>query len=294
MIKIVSGFSYPAGSTLALVNLCNQLNDRGHDCVFFGPDRWHLDKCRSAGTADFHPEKGDIIIVHHIELFSVTDVYKIRDKIEQLGKKNRWNSISDILRKGISGSRRLAGIKLVLTCQENDLFPIRRLNFSLFDRIHYADFSQANFHKILRNYFICPNFGSRLTASGVKPDRVAGVIGTIRKENQIDSAIEKAFADGMETVVLYGYLLDPIYYYSRIQPLVQKYPGRIMYAGFVDDKQKVYDSISDVYRTVSKSRSLVGRECKLTNTRYHGPDARAGEAMTDDQIFSVWEKELGI
>lgn len=294
MIKIVSGFSFPTGSTVALVNLCNQFNDRGYDCVFYGPDHWHLDKCRSAKTSEFYPEKGDVIIVHHIRLISLVELYKIQDKIERARRKTSFEPIKDLTLRVFPGPRKPAGVKLVLTCQEKDLFPGRRLKYSLFDKIHCADVSQADFHKIPHRHFVCPNFDSSLTASETKPDKVAGVIGSIRKENQIESSVEKAFANGMETVIVYGYPSDPVYYYSRIQPLTKKYPGRIRYAGFVDDKQKMYDSISDVYRTVSKPWSLIMRECRLTKTRYHGPDGQAGESMTDDQIFAAWKNELGL
>jgi hypothetical protein len=293
MIKIVSGFSFPAGSMIALVNLCNQFNERGYDCVLFGPDNWHLDKCRSAKLSDFYPEDGDIIIAHHIELFSSGELYKIQDKIDQMRKKTRLTLFKDIILKNIP-SGKLTGIKLFLTCQENELFPLRRLKYSLFDKIHYADSSQVGYHKISRSYFICPNFGARLTPSKLKPEKVAGIIGSIRQESQIESSVKKAFADGMDAVILYGYLSNPIYYYSRIQPLTKKYPGRIKYAGFIDDKQKMYDSISDVYRAAAKPWSLVKRECRLTNTRYHGPDAYTGETMTDDQMFAVWKNELGL
>jgi len=295
MIKIVSGFSYPAGSTLALVNLCNQLNDRGHGCVFFGPDRWHLDKCKSAGTADFKPEKGDVIIVHNIQLFSSADLYRIHDQIEKLRKKTGRISLKEMILKRIPGSRKHAGIKLILSCQGNALFPIRRLNHALFDKIHYVHESQIHYHKVKHDHFICPNFDNPLIASRQKPDKVAGVIGSIRKENRTDLSVEKALQDGMNTVILYGYLFDPVYYYDAIEPLTRKYPGRIKFAGFVDNRQKVYDSISDVYNTVSKFWSPVKRECNLTHTRFHGPDAyREEESMTNDQIFAVWKKELGI
>ena len=98
----------------------------------------------------------------------------------------------------------------------------------------------------------------------------------------------------MDTVIIYGYLLDPVYYYRKIEPLTQTYPGRIKYAGFIDDKQKMYDSLSDVYCTAAKPWNLVKRECRLTNTRYHGPDPYTGQSMTDDQIFLVWKDQLGL
>jgi hypothetical protein len=294
MIKIVSGFSFPAGSTIALVNLCNQFNRRGYPCVFYGPDRWHLDKCESAGTADFHPEKGDTVIVHHIELFSHADLDRIHERIEQLRTRTGRSSLKDMILKRITGSRRQDGMKLILTCQENDLFPIGRLNLALFDRIHYAHASQVRYQRVKHDHFICPNVVSPLAVSVPKPERAAGVIGFIRKENRTDLAVETALKEGMKTVTLYGYLFDPVYYYGTIEPLTRTYPGRIRFAGFIDNRQKMYDSISDVYCAVSKPWSPIGRECRMTHTRFHGLDVPEEESMTDEQIFAVWKKELGL
>lgn len=295
----MSGLSIPVGSTVALVNLCNQFNDRGHSCILYGPDKWHLDKCRAAAISDFHPEKGDTIIVHNIKLFSSAELYQLPDKIEQLRQQTKLNSLKDIILKRIPGSRKNAGITLILSCQENDLFPIRQLNYALFDKLHYVDVSQMSYHKIKHNHFICPNFTNHLIASEHKPRKVAGVIGSVRKENKIDLSIVKALEDGMDTVIVYGYLLDPVYYYSQIEPLTKTYPGRIKFAGFIDNKQKVYDSLSDVYCTVSKPWSLVKKECHLTNTRFHGPDgspisSHEEELMTSNRIFQVWKHELGL
>lgn len=294
MVKVVSGFSYPAGSTVALVNLCNQFNSRGYDCIFYGPDRWHLDKCRSEKISDFFPEKGDIVIIHHIRLFSPAELFRLPEAIERLRRKTRVDILKEVIIRNLPGRRRIEGVKLILTCPDNDLFPIRRAKDSLFQGIHFADELQAGDPGIRRNDFVCPNFADALAVSPAKPDRVAGIIGSIRQENQIKSAVEKALADGMETVIIYGYMLDPVYYYSRVQPLSQQYPGRIKYAGFVDDKQRMYDSISDVYRTVSKPCSLVQRECRMTGTRYHGPDLHGDDFMSNDRIFAVWKNGLGL
>jgi len=294
MIKIVSGFSLPAGSTVALVNLCNQLNERGYDCILYGPDNWHMDKCKSAKMSDFCPENGDTIVVHNINLFSVVELYKIENKFEELRKKKRLVSLKGVFVRHFPRSRKHVGIRLILSCQENELFPLRRLNYAMFDKIHYVHSSQITYHKIMHRHFVCPNFSNHLIASEHKPIRTAGVIGSIRQEYQTEVSIENALQDGMEPVILYGYLIDPVYYYEQIVPLIKKYPGKIRFAGFIDDKQKIYDSVSDVYCTVGRAWSLVKKECALTNTRYHGPDTSSieEELMTNDQIFNVWKKEL--
>jgi hypothetical protein len=294
MIKIVTGFSIPVGATVALVNLCNQFNDRKNDCILYGPDRWHRDKCKSANICDFYPEDGDIIIVHHIKLISIAELYSIEKKMEDLQKMTWIKSLKDMVAGRLSGSREHANLKLVLSCQGNDLSPIRGMKYSLFDKIHYVNASQIQYHEMTHTHFVCPNFSDPLGPAEHKPNNVAGVVGSIRKENQTDASIEKALQDGMERVIIYGYLFDPIYYYSKIVPLTKKYPGKIRFAGFIDNRQKMYDSLSDVYCNPRKSWSLVRRECRLTGTRYHGPDLSEEDFMTNDQIYDVWKHELGL
>jgi len=294
MIKIISGSSVPGGSTIALVNLCNQFNKRGHACIFYGPDRWHLDKCRAEGIAAFKPEYGDTVIISGIKLFSLTELTRIEEKIRKQREKSRLTPLKDMYLKTMPGPKKIAGVKFILTCLNREVSNLKNLKWKIFEKVHYADFSQAKFHNIARSHFICPNFGNALIASDAKPDKTAGVIGTIKSENMIVESVEKAIHDGMGTVTLFGYLADPVYFYGRIEPLTKKYPGRIRYAGFLDDRQNMYDSISDVYRSVSKPWSLVRRECRLTGTRYHGPEPCSDESMSDDQIFAIWKDQLGL
>ncbi len=290
MIKIVSGFSIPVGSIVALVNLCNQFNEQGYDCIFYGPDHWHLDKCRAAGLADFHPEEGDIIIVHRIRLFSTAQLDNLTDVVEQSRKGTGAGALKNLVFPRLQGPWTRRSLKLVLTCQEKESF-LGALNHALFDVIHYVHDSQLRYHGVPRGHFVCPNFSSELIPSGKKPERIAGIIGSIRKENKTDRLVEQAMEEGMETVVLYGYLIDPLYYYRAIEPLTEKYPGRIRFAGFVDNPQKVYDSLSDVYSSGRKAWSPVRRECRITGTRFHGP-AGAETTLTDDEIFAAWKKAL--
>jgi hypothetical protein len=77
--------------------------------------------------------------------------------------------------------------------------------------------------------------------------------------------------------------------------LTKEYPAKIKFSGLIDNKQSIYDSISDVYCSIRKPWSMIKRECLLTNTRYHGPDSSNEEkTMTNDEIYKVWMKELGL
>lgn len=293
MIKIVTGSSVPVGSTVALVSLCNRLNAGGCECALFGPDHWHLDKCKSGTLAEFRPERGDVVIVHDIGLLSASDLRDLTATIKE-SRSNRWQ---DILRRAarrcFGSAKKPDDFTLVLTCQ-GDGSVARQTTLSLFHKIHCLSDAQQIPSKAKLPVFVCPNLVDDVKKSASKPAKVAGVVGTIQRENQLELSIKQAFQDGMETVILYGHLADPIYYFNEVKPVVEQYPGRVKFAGFVDDRQKLYDSVSDVYCSASKPWSTVKLESRLTNTRFHGPDSPGAEAMSNDRILGVWIEALGV
>ena len=170
----------------------------------------------------------------------------------------------------------------------------RSSNLHLFHKIHCLSGEQQLPRKSRLPVFVCPNPVDDLKKSDGKPANVAGVIGTIRKENKLELSIKRAFQDGMETVIFYGYLAAPIFYYNDIRPLAEQFTRKIKFAGFVDDKQKLYDSVSDVYCSANKPWSMVKLESKLTNTHFHGLDSADEEPMTNDRILSIWIQALGL
>jgi len=295
MIKIVSGSTIPVGSTVALVNLCNQFNARGYECILYGPDRWHLDKCKSALLANFEPQNKDIIIINDINLSSASDLYKLPALVALPRKKDWFTLFKSLMSQSIWKKPKPGHFMLVLTCQGGDISCKRLTRINFYHRIHTVSrLQQINNNRKISS-FICPNIIDDLRKSEHKPDLVAGIIGSIYKQNNTVSSIERALRDGIETVIIYGYLQDPIYYYKEIEPLMRKYPGKIKFAGFIDNKQNLYDSVSDVYYSVNKPWSMVRQECNLTNTRFHGPDIYEEEkSMTNDQILAVWKNELGL
>ena len=143
--------------------------------------------------------------------------------------------------------------------------------------------------------FVAPNFVNELNMIESRSANIAGVIGDIEKENKIEVAIEQALQDGMSTVIIYGAMKDPEYYYDKIVPLTKKYSGKIKYAGFIDDRQQMYATVSQVYSAVKKPLGSVGSECAMTNTRFHTPESPSDDCgMTNDQIFEIWKHELAI
>ena len=294
MIKIISGYSHAAGATLALVNLCNQFNSRGYACVFYGPDNWHLEKCKSAQLAEFVPKAGDIILVNDIPLWSAGDLSDISALVEQNGARGLLGALGR-MSKMLLPSKAPPSYNLFLTCPNNDTLPKASVRLSFFRKVHFTCEALANYSRISRPLFVAPSFCVDLKKAEHKPEKTAGVIGSIKKHNNTVEAVEKALLDGMETVILFGYMKDPLYYYEKIAPLAIKYPGKIKYAGFIDDRQKMYDAISDTYASVNKPWSTVGHESAMTNTRYHAPEPlNADGRMTNDQIFEIWKNELAL
>ncbi len=292
MIKIVSGHSYPSGPALALVNLCNQFNARGYACVFYGPDNWHVDKCKSGALADFIPEAGDTIILNGIALLSTGDLRDVNALVGAGGRGRLRNAFREVTLK-LLPSRRPRNYRLFLTCLSDGGLPCSSVRLSLFQKVHFVSSSLKAYSRTVYPKFISPDFSNELKKIDNKPEKVAGVVGSIKRENHIAEAVEAALLDGMETVIIFGYMKDPEYYFDKIVPLTIKHAGRIKYAGFIDNKQKMYDAVSDVYVSVSKPWSMVGQECAMTNTRFHAPGpASADGRMTNDQIFAIWKNEL--
>lgn len=294
VIKIISGYSHAAGSTLALVNLCNQFNSRGHACTFYGPDHWHLDKCRSGKLAEFMPEAGDLIIANDIPLLSIDELSNIDALVEESGRGRLLKALREIALK-ILPANKPRDYQLFLSCLRDDGLPQSALRFSFFQKVHFASRALKSYTPTAYPKFIAPSFCNGLNKTEQKPERIAGIIGSIKRQNNIVEAIEKALLDGMETMILFGYMKDPAYYYDKIVPLTIQHPGKIKYAGFMDDRQQMYDAVSDVYSSANKPWSVVSHECAMTNTRFHVSEPMsADDRMTDEQIFEIWKKELAL
>jgi hypothetical protein len=292
MIKIISGYQFPAGSIVALVNLCNQLNSKGHASEFYGLGHWHRDKCRSGDLQDFYPEEGDVIVLHEIAISSFDDLYSLKAVVSQ-ARKSGWRKTLQIILAEMLGARaQRNGIKIFLTCQGQISLGKMAMRYSLFDKVHFVSEGQSKYCRIKRPKFICPNFIADLKHSSSKPVKVAGIIGSINKKYDVALLIEMALREGMNTVILYGDLADPIYFYKAVVPLMKKHPGRIKFAGFVGNQQRMYDTISDAYVAIERPWSNVRRECAMTGTNYHGASKSEVRDLTNDEILEIWEKEL--
>jgi hypothetical protein len=263
MIHIKSSWSKPGGSTTAFINLTNALNQFGYKTIFYGPHFWHLNKCKSVQFSNGHKlplQYEDIVIVHFMD-------FKQRAPI-----------------KGF-----------FLSCHEQDTFPLKQYHYNIYDKIHFVSENQKNFHNVNHPSFVIPNILDDLKSSNKKPkEKIGGIIGSIDNNKQVHISIKKAIEDGCKKVFLYHCNIDYDYWKKVVEPLVD---GEIVQLkGFEGNKQKMYDSITDVYQdSLKETWGYVKGECHLTGTIYHGNRSTDGYwEMSKEEIVQCWVKELGL
>ena len=259
MIRIISGYSNVGGSTVALKNLAIEFMKRGIPCEFYGPDDWHLQYgpfCRMIN--EFKLNKDDKIITHFIDL--------------NFPKDN----------------------KVILSCHEMWWFDFKKIS-KYYNKVQFLTEKQAKFHSSVTDYVLIPNVKEIINVNRTKEsENVAGVIGAIdERKNPIDS-INKALQDGCKKVLLFGPVLNPNYFTSKIVPMFDR---GVVYMGYEKSKEKIYSSIDRVYHlSRGEVASLVKDECYATGTLFFGNENTDHEVstLTNDQIIDLWRKELEI
>ena len=258
-IKMLSGWSNPGGSTVALINLCNLFNERGYDCTFYGPHQWHSHYCKGEPlNACPINEEDERLIVHYL---------KFPHRPEKSGK-------------------------VVLACHEKDVYPVKDVP-SFWDDVAFVSESQKEWQGV--DGTVIPNVLPDLHPSREFVIGVAGIIGSIDANKQTHLSIERAAEDGYKSILLYGNVTDEPYFKNKVEPLLEKYNVKMM--EHEDNKQKMYDSISKVFHSSkSETYNFVKAECELTNTLYDGLETAesGGEVWTPTQILESWKQLLNL
>lgn len=257
-VKIVSGFSEKGGSTVALIELTNNLNKNGFDATFYGPHEWHLDKCKSGRIKDLQLSPSDILITHFIEL-----------------------------------EQRPQVLKVILACHEKWWFKVGEKK-QYWDTVVFLHDEHRKYHESYKgDYVIIPNFKPDLKP--IQKDHlkhVAGVIGTIEDRKQTHVSIERALNDGCEEVKIFGHISEPQYYETYVKPLLSE---KVVHMGYSTSPQELYNSIGKVYHS-SKGEvaCLVKDECWLTNTEFFGNEETNNEVstLTNQEIINIWKKTI--
>lgn len=253
-IKILSGHSEKGGSTTAFINLTNNLNLKGFDCTFYGPQSWHLDKCNASLINEFKPEEDDILICHFLSLPE-------RPKVK----------------------------KVIFSLHEKNLFEIANVKPFWDEVIFLHEEHRRYHHRFNGDYSIIPNLKEILESRDkTHLDKIAGIIGTIDENKQTHISIERALKDGCEKVYVFGAISEPQYFESKVRPL---FSDKVIYVGHTDNKQEMYDMIGRVYHSsISEVACLIKDECQSTNTKFFGNKATSHEVstLTNEEIIQKW------
>lgn len=259
MIKIFTGWSNPGGSTVAHINLVNLFNEKGVNAKLYGPHAWAIGKCEFDYLDHMTIDPTDVLIGHFIPMLKESPKCK----------------------------------KLVYSCHETNLSPLTDADPNVFGLVHFVSESQKKWHNYKGKSVVIPNVLPNLTVSKTKNTKIAGVIGSIDKHKQTHVSIERAYEDGYRTVALYGNITDIEYFNEKVRYWVEEGVAKII--GHTDDKQKMYDSVNEVYHSsLRETFNFVKAECELTGTKYNGlPSANSGaEYWSRDKIFFKWLEVL--
>jgi hypothetical protein len=261
MIKIISGYTDKGGSTVALINLTNSLNDAGYETTFYGPHQWHLDKCQSG-------------VLNDAMLNTVRDDDRVISHFLQLAQRPKAK-------------------RVILSCHEKWWFKVGQVK-QYWDEVAFLHDAHREYHSDYKGkYKIIPNIKEGLIKRD-KPelDKIAGIIGTIEDRKQTHVSIQRALKDGCKTIYLFGKVGDESYYNSFVKPLLNP---RVIEYGFTESKQEMYDVVGRVYHS-SKGEvaSLVKDECWSTGTQFFGNEETENTIsdLSNNEVIKRWVEIL--
>lgn len=267
MIKIISSWSNPGGSTSAYIDLCNLFNLNGIDCIFFGPHDYHLDKCRSKKITNLENTeltKEDNVIIHNF-----------------------------------IPSKKLFVKKTILSCHEKHSFPIAWELIKLggkptWDLIHFITDEQRHWHSIFsEECIIIGNYiNLDFTVDTKTKKNIVGVIGTIEPRKRTFESVKKAIEDNNDLVYLYGSCSDSNY----LQFILNTFGSKVIYKGYIKDKKQIYNSIDKVYHLSRwEIACLVQGECKILGIPFVGSEFCPDYPLeSKEQVLLKWKKVFNI
>ena len=247
MIKILSGFTGPGGSTLAFNNLVNLFNENDMDACLYGPHEWEGVTCNFKKKDDplINPED---TVIYHFRMPPSTSCKK-----------------------------------LILSCHETELFPIRKIKEITYDDVHFVSEFQKQWHGVKGN--VIPNVITKYNPS-IKIRKVAGIIGSVDKNKRVDVSICRALDEGHDDIRLYGNITDGKYFSEVVLSLLG---NKVSYRGISSDMQSVYDIITDVYSSSTlECLPTIQGECLHLGLNYHG----LSESMRDEKDFEFDDKVI--
>lgn len=268
MIKILTGYSGQGGSTFAFINLTNVLNKIGYPTIFYGPQDYHLKKCKYGRVLNEYKEEfNERLIVHFGD-------FKKRPEHAKL---------------------------VILCCHEKGEYEVNDEK-RFWDECVFLNEEHKKYHSNYTGpYRIIPNLRQKIKKIEKSPEakKCAGVIGNIDKNKQTHISIQRALDDGYEKVYLFGKVSDKYVDYDQtfVKPIIEKYPNQVIRKGFLENKSEMYAMIDAAYlSSISEVAPLVRDECETTGTIFRGVESCYGATtlMSNTKIINAWIDVLGL
>jgi len=181
MIKVMTGYSGPGGSTVAFNNLVNLFNKSGLEARLYGPQLWEGINCKFM-QGFVEPKLEDTVIYH----FMMTPNKPCK--------------------------------KLILSCHETNLYPIAKIPDLRYDNIHFVSKFQEDWHGVSGT--VIPNIITPLTCDVLVNGEVVGIIGSVDRNKRIPLSIKRALDDDFTDIRIYGGISDPKHFLQDIVPLL--------------------------------------------------------------------------
>jgi hypothetical protein len=253
MIKVLSGWGGPGGSTVAFNNLVNLFNKKGRAACFYTANKWQGVTCNWDNIANLTFSKDDTLIYHFTRL-------KKRPPVK----------------------------KVILSCHETRVFPIKGAEDLIYDDIHFVSEFQKKWQDV--DGQVIPNVFQKYAPrdNKFKVD-CAGVIGSIDSNKRTHLSISRALDDEHSDVRLYGAITDLAYFNAEVLPLLGE---KVSYRGIASDMQPVYDTLTDVYHSPElETFNLIKPECEHAEVNYHGDEGNDTQAeyWDDDKVYESWK-----
>jgi hypothetical protein len=253
-IKLISGWSNPGGSTVHHISLTNLLNENGYDCTFYGPQEWHLDKCKSG-------------LINEVKIVEA----------------------SDILITHFSQIPKVACKKHILSCHETNLFPLSKIDLADYDLIQYVSNSQKKWHSVNHASVIIPPIVEKVNWKNPK-NKTAGVVGSIDSHKRVGESIRLALEDGFDKVLLFGEVTELDYFNSMINPYIES--SKAVLVGHMDNKEDMYGRVEAIYHSsIRETYGLVEAECSVAGIPFIG-SSNNQDILSKEDILERWEKVL--
>lgn len=259
MIKVLSGFTGPGGSTVAFNSLVNLFNANGMEACLYGNYKWEGINCRFELLDSLTVSKSDSLIFHFMVLPKIDCKHQI------------------------------------LSCHETELFKIKEVKDLVYTNVHFVSQSQKEWQNLEdpSKGVVIPNI-VRPFKKAVKVSKIAGIIGSVDKNKRTHLSIKKALEDNHTDIRLYGPITNFPYYKEEVEPLLSDI---VTYRGVSTDMGKTYSLLSHVYHSpLMETFNLIKPECESAGVTYIGEEGNdtKSEIWTNQQILEAWKNLLSI